>query len=35
MEKDDREQQLQHALNDTHRAEYLTLHLHELKEATR
>ncbi|PKA66702.1 Beta-glucosidase 12 [Apostasia shenzhenica] len=35
MEKDNKEQTLQDALDDTHRSEYLTLHLHELKEAVR
>ena len=35
MEQDNKELRLHQALNDTHRAEYLTLHLHELKEAKR
>ncbi|KAK8930860.1 Beta-glucosidase 13 [Platanthera zijinensis] len=35
MEKDKKELPLHEALDDTHRAEYLALHLHELKEAAR
>lgn len=35
MEKDNKDLSLDEALNDTHRAEYLTLHLHELREARR
>ena len=34
MEKNDNDLHLHQALNDTHRAEYLALHLHELREAT-
>ncbi|KAG0504027.1 hypothetical protein HPP92_004099 [Vanilla planifolia] len=35
LEKDNKEISLRSALDDTHRSEYLALHLHELKEAVR